>query len=334
MDALKRGVARGWSEAIGSTAKQMTRYVASRRFANHGASRPVLRQHEGGIDTFYWRLTEGLTRCSHAARPRVSVAIDMIAASFRSATLGRRPDGACGSNRQRQANGRCARHRGTGFIGQHVVEALADRARRFASWPGRLASCRSCAKGGLGGRSWRCARRRRRRRRRGWLQAGDSSGGRRTGELGRLREPLPGRHAPCGRGVPDLRGRAAAVRQLDRRPLPGHEWCDGHRRHTSGQSTRRAMRLCKGEDPLRAAVARLPSRARPARCDFPPGIVVGAGGPPEHLGVGHWASPTRCISWGASTTRFRSSWPVMWQRRWPERFVQVGPRGSGIQPGR
>ncbi len=33
---------------------------------------------------------------------------------------------------------------------------------------------------------------------------------------------------------------------------------------------------------------------------FRPGIVIGAGGPPEHLGVGHWASPTCCISWGAS----------------------------------
>jgi nucleoside-diphosphate-sugar epimerase len=31
-----------------------------------------------------------------------------------------------------------------------------------------------------------------------------------------------------------------------------------------------------------------------------PGIVVGAGGPPQHLGVGHWASPTRCVSWGTS----------------------------------
>jgi nucleoside-diphosphate-sugar epimerase len=31
-----------------------------------------------------------------------------------------------------------------------------------------------------------------------------------------------------------------------------------------------------------------------------PAIVVGAGGPPEHLGVGHWASPTRCISWGSA----------------------------------
>ena len=33
---------------------------------------------------------------------------------------------------------------------------------------------------------------------------------------------------------------------------------------------------------------------------FRPGIVVGAGGPPEHLGVGHWASPTRCVSWGVA----------------------------------
>lgn len=31
---------------------------------------------------------------------------------------------------------------------------------------------------------------------------------------------------------------------------------------------------------------------------FRPGIVVGAGGPPEHLGVGFWPAPTRCISWG------------------------------------
>jgi nucleoside-diphosphate-sugar epimerase len=31
---------------------------------------------------------------------------------------------------------------------------------------------------------------------------------------------------------------------------------------------------------------------------FRPGIVVGAGGPPEHLGVGYWPAPTRCISWG------------------------------------
>jgi nucleoside-diphosphate-sugar epimerase len=30
-----------------------------------------------------------------------------------------------------------------------------------------------------------------------------------------------------------------------------------------------------------------------------PAIVIGAGGPPEHLGVGHWASSTRCVAWGA-----------------------------------
>jgi len=29
-----------------------------------------------------------------------------------------------------------------------------------------------------------------------------------------------------------------------------------------------------------------------------PGIVVGAGGPVEHLGVGSWPSPTHCIGWG------------------------------------
>jgi predicted dehydrogenase/nucleoside-diphosphate-sugar epimerase len=29
-----------------------------------------------------------------------------------------------------------------------------------------------------------------------------------------------------------------------------------------------------------------------------PGIVVGAGGPPQHLGVGHWPARTLCITWG------------------------------------
>ena len=31
---------------------------------------------------------------------------------------------------------------------------------------------------------------------------------------------------------------------------------------------------------------------------FRPGIVVGAGGPVEHLGVGTWPSPTHCVGWG------------------------------------
>lgn len=35
---------------------------------------------------------------------------------------------------------------------------------------------------------------------------------------------------------------------------------------------------------------------------FRPGIVVGAGGPVEHLGVGHWPSPTHCVAWGREVT--------------------------------
>src|SRR5262249_48599739 len=31
---------------------------------------------------------------------------------------------------------------------------------------------------------------------------------------------------------------------------------------------------------------------------FRPGVVVGAGGPVEHLGVGYWPGRTHCISWG------------------------------------
>jgi nucleoside-diphosphate-sugar epimerase len=31
---------------------------------------------------------------------------------------------------------------------------------------------------------------------------------------------------------------------------------------------------------------------------FRPGIVVGAGGPAEHLGVGYWPDATNCITWG------------------------------------
>jgi predicted dehydrogenase/nucleoside-diphosphate-sugar epimerase len=32
---------------------------------------------------------------------------------------------------------------------------------------------------------------------------------------------------------------------------------------------------------------------------FRPGVVVGAGGPVEHLGVGFWPTPTHCVSWGS-----------------------------------
>jgi nucleoside-diphosphate-sugar epimerase len=34
---------------------------------------------------------------------------------------------------------------------------------------------------------------------------------------------------------------------------------------------------------------------------FRPGVVVGAGGPVEHLGAGFWPGPTRCVSWGRRT---------------------------------
>jgi predicted dehydrogenase/nucleoside-diphosphate-sugar epimerase len=34
---------------------------------------------------------------------------------------------------------------------------------------------------------------------------------------------------------------------------------------------------------------------------FRPGVVVGAGGPVEHLGVGFWPTPTHCVSWGSHT---------------------------------
>lgn len=33
---------------------------------------------------------------------------------------------------------------------------------------------------------------------------------------------------------------------------------------------------------------------------FRPGVVVGAGGPPEHLGIGFWPVRTHCVSWGRS----------------------------------
>jgi predicted dehydrogenase/nucleoside-diphosphate-sugar epimerase len=34
---------------------------------------------------------------------------------------------------------------------------------------------------------------------------------------------------------------------------------------------------------------------------FRPGVVVGAGGPVEHLGSGYWPAPTHCVSWGRRT---------------------------------
>jgi predicted dehydrogenase/nucleoside-diphosphate-sugar epimerase len=34
---------------------------------------------------------------------------------------------------------------------------------------------------------------------------------------------------------------------------------------------------------------------------FRPGVVIGAGGPVEHLGVGFWPNPTHCVSWGSRT---------------------------------
>src|SRR6185503_12522895 len=36
---------------------------------------------------------------------------------------------------------------------------------------------------------------------------------------------------------------------------------------------------------------------------FRPGVVVGAGGTPLHLGVGYWPTPTHCVAWGRQTQR-------------------------------
>ena len=65
-----------------------------------------------------------------------------------------------------------------------------------------------------------------------------------------------------------------------------------------------------------------------------PGIVIGPGSPPAHLGVGRFASETRVDFWGDGTIRYRWFWwtmsPMPWSARWTHRHR--GPDAVADQP--
>ena len=145
---------------------------------------------------------------------------------------------------------------GTGFIGQHVVQALAEsgaKIRVMARTPSALPEAVRKAASGVAAGDVRDAA----------AVAAAVAGCRRVvhlvasapeGWADYERLYLDGtRHvaeACLSSGVEQLQF-ASSIAAL----LPWHAWRDCHQRHAAGRPTRRAMRLRKGEDPLRAPVA-------------------------------------------------------------------------------
>ena len=297
VDAVRRGVARGSAELFGSV-RQMGRYVASALKLTPRKD-PYYVSMKNSIAAFYDRLGDPAKPLTLTLDRQVASALNRIAADVPAAL--------------RQSLRRAlapvtsgARHDvlvigATGFIGQHLVEALGASGaslRVLARTPAALPDAV--------------------RRHAAAVVEGDV----------RNRAAVTAAVAGCRRVIHLVAGAPEG-------------WAEYERLYLDGTRLVADACLAEGVEQLQFAssIAALylgrpgvvvtndtpPDDQPNARCDYAkakilcerllldlhrtrqlpvvivrPGIVVGAGGPPQHLGVGHWASPTRCISWGTS----------------------------------
>ena len=296
VDAFRRGVRRGWAEASGASA-QIAKYVGATLRVT-GRRDPYYVSMKGAVDGFYDRLSGGAAGLSLPVDRHVSAAMDLIAASMPRETAVRpapaRPVA-------RAATADVLVIGSTGFIGQHLVRALAESGatvRVMARTPGALPeSVRSAACG---------------------VAEGD------VRDQAAVARAVEG----CRRVVHLVAGAPEGWDEYERLYLAGTrhvaEACLAHGVEQL-QFASSIAALYLGEQGVVVTNQTPPDDRLDQRCDYAkakalcerllldlhrtrqlpvvivrPAIVVGAGGPPEHLGVGHWASPTRCISWGSA----------------------------------
>jgi len=298
VDAWRRGVARGSSEIVGTTT-QMARYVASTLRITERRD-PYYASMKGSIDAFYRRLIARTPDVLVPLDRQVSAAMDMIVASVPldppSARTTYAPAIISSTDKADVLV-----IGGTGFVGQHVVGALAEsgaKIRVMARSPNTLPEIVRRAASGVA-----------------------------PGDV-RDATAVATAVAGCRRVIHLVASAPEGWADYERLYIDGTrhvaEAClDSGIEQLQFASSIAALNL--GQRGVTVANDTPPDDQPHARCDyakakilcerllldfhrtrglpvviFRPGIVVGAGGPPEHLGVGHWASPTCCVSWGAS----------------------------------
>ena len=295
VDALRRGVARGSAEAFGA-ARQMARYVGSTLKLTERRD-PYYVSMKGCIDAFHRRLAEGAPGPLTPLDRHVAEALDIIAAGVPASGATDRAPAIVTSTARADVLVIGA----TGFIGPHLVEALAahgQSVRVMARTPRSLPdSVRRHAAG---------------------VAEGD------VRDASAVAAAVRG----CRRVVHLVASAPEGWAEYERLYIDGTRFvadaCIASEvEQLQFASSIAALYLGKAGD---VVTNETPPDGQPDdRCDYAkakilcerllldlhrerrlpvvivrPGIVVGAGGPPQHLGVGHWASPTRCITWGTA----------------------------------
>jgi len=297
VDAMRRGVSRGWSE-IRDASRQMAGYVRS-SLRLTGRRDAYYLSMKACIDAFYQRLSTDAADVSVPLDREVSAALDLIAAGVPHEQSPERLQAPAIVSRSRAADVLVIGS--TGFIGQHLVRALAasgSTVRVMARTPSALPdSVRAAATS---------------------VAEGD------------VRDPaaVAAAIAGCRRVVHLVAGAPEGWKEYERLYIDGTrhvaQACLTHGVEQL-QFASSIAALYLGKPGVVVTNATPPDDRLDDRCDYArakvlcerllldlhaskglpvvivrPGIVVGEGGPPEHLGVGHWASPTLCIAWGTA----------------------------------
>ncbi len=297
IDAARRGIARGWAELDGSV-RQMVRYVASTLKLTPRKD-PYYVSMKNSIAAFYERLGDPARPLTLALDRQVASALDRIAADV--------PPAPRQSLRHVPTLATAGAHHdvlvigATGFIGQHLIAALGASGaslRVLARTPSALPEAV--------------------RHHASAIIEGDV----------RDRQAVAGAVAGCRRVIHLVAGAPEGWADYERLYLDGTRLvadaclAEGVEQLQFASSI---AALYLGSPGVVVTNDTPPDDQPDNRCDYAkakilcerllldlhrtkglpvvivrPGIVVGAGGPPQHLGVGHWASPTRCISWGTA----------------------------------
>jgi predicted dehydrogenase/nucleoside-diphosphate-sugar epimerase len=295
VDALRRGLSRGMGEAMGA-ARQMARYVGATLKVT-GRRDPYYVSMKGCIDAFHRRLAEGAPTPLTPLDRHVAEGLDIIADGVPALVTPERAAAPAIATSTAPADVLVIG--ATGFIGPYLVDALAAHGRTvrvMARTPRSLPdSVRYRASG---------------------IAEGDV----------RDKAAVAAAVRGCRRVVHLVASAPEGWSEYERLYLDGTRYVaeaclDGGVEQLQFASSIAALYLGKSGDIVTNLT---PPDGRPDdRCDYAkakilcerlllalhrerklpvvivrPGIVVGAGGPPQHLGVGHWASPTRCIAWG------------------------------------